>query len=235
MFYPQHWPRGGVVVLNHGTFNPGHLKDLWVAFSPYLKCWEGPFPDDLNLYSRQAVSSPLYHPSPPFSTVSLSFPLPSLSIPEVLYHKKEKNFHTLDMRCRERSRGGRLETVWMLYLLFWKNRLIFVGKNTVITLILKRVPSCRHGNQQLPLADFCHSFWSACFGPECGWFRDGVPVIKSGRATICLCLWWTWGSACVMCICGEWERSPPSQLDSTLFTSWKDTLLLNSSSSSAEA
>lgn len=41
----------------------------------------------------------------------------------------------------------------MLYLLFWKNRLISVGKNTVITLILKRVPSCRHGNQQLPLSD----------------------------------------------------------------------------------
>uniref|UniRef100_A0A674MJS1 Uncharacterized protein n=1 Tax=Takifugu rubripes TaxID=31033 RepID=A0A674MJS1_TAKRU len=97
----------------------------------------------------------LHHPSPPFSIVSLSFPLPSLSIPEVPYCKKDINLHTLDTRCRERSRGGRLETVWMLYLLFWKNRLISVGKK-YIPLILKRVPSCRHGNQQLPLADFCH-------------------------------------------------------------------------------
>lgn len=59
---------------------------------------------------------------------------------------KKTNLHTLDTRCRERSRGGRLGAVWMLYLLFWK-------KNTVITLILKRVPSCRHGNQQFPLSD----------------------------------------------------------------------------------
>lgn len=134
--------------------------------------------------------------------------------------KKHINLHTLDTKCRERSRGN----CGCCICCFGKNRLTFVGKNTIITLILKRVLSCHHGNQQLPLSDFCHSFWSACFGPECGQLRDGVPVlVKSGRATICPCLWWTWGSACVMCICGEWESSPPSQLDSILITSWKDT------------